>query len=259
LIWYKQDMRKMNLLILSLILCASVAFADDTTHTTPAESQRQWGISGGVNRYTESLMQLSGPEVGLHARWSGLEQLPRWQLEGDVLLGLQRYTSQDSGSMRHVGNIETRWRGLYPVYATGQGDEGWSAGLALHTLWNDLRGKTTTHNVGYEREALHLWLPLRWTGANAWTWEGAVLLRGRHTSRLSEVRSTYTDVHNTQKSGVYLQASTRFDLKGGTSLNPFVRLTRLGDSDSAPMGGSNWVEPKSQRWQIGAVWQFSPN
>ena len=81
-------MRKMNPLILGLILCASMALADDATHITPTESQRQWSISGGMNRYTESLMQLSGPEVGLHARWSGLEHLPRWQLEGDVLLGL---------------------------------------------------------------------------------------------------------------------------------------------------------------------------
>lgn len=249
----------MNPLILSLVFWVSTASAGDAAQTAASESQLQWRISGGVNRYTESQMQLIGPEVGLHARWSGLEQLPRWQFEGDVLLGQQRYTSQDSGSMNKVSNIETRWRALNHVYATGDGDESLSAGLALHTLWNDLRGKTNTNHVGYQREAMQLWLPLRWTLANAWTWEGAVLVRGRHISRLSEVRSTYTDVHNTQKNGVYLQATTRFDLENGTTLSPFVRFTRLGDSDSVRMDGSYWVEPQSQRWQMGAVWQFSPN
>lgn len=252
-------MRKINTFIFTCILWGFAAHADEAAHTTPPESQLQWGISGGVNRYSESQMQLTGPEVGLHARWSGLEQWPQWQLEGDVLLGLQRYTSQDSGSMNNVGNIETRWRALNTVYATGYGDEGLSAGLALHTLWNDLRGETTNNRVGYEREAVQLWLPLRWTSADTWTLEAAVLVRGQHTSRLSQVRTTYSDVRNTQTSGMYLQATTRFDLEDGSTLTPFVRFTRLGDSDYVRMGGSYWVEPKSQRWQIGAVWQFSPN
>ena len=252
-------MRKINTFIFTCILWGCAAHADEAAHTTPPASQLQWGISGGVNRYSESLMQLMGPEVGVHARWSGFEHWPRLQLEGDVLLGLQRYTSQDSGSMNKVGTIATRWRALNGVYATDYGNEGLSTGLALHTLWNDLQGKTTNNRVGYEREAVQLWWPLRWTSADTWTLEAAALVRGQHTSRLSEVRTTYSDVRNTQTSGMYLQATMRFDLEDGTTLTPFVRLTRLGDSDYVRMDGSNWVEPKSQRWQIGAVWQFAPN
>jgi hypothetical protein len=252
-------MRKIHLWILILVFCTGLASAEDTPQTTSIESQPSWGISAGVNRYTESLMQLSGPEVGWHGRGYGLQQLPVWQLEADVLLGLQRYTSQDTGSMSRVGNIETRWRGLRPLYDAAPGDDAWSAGIALHTLWNDLRGQTTTRHVGYQREAVQLWLPLRWSRAKAWTLEGAVLVRGRHTSRLSEVRSTYNDVQNTQKNGVYLQATAHVALQNGSRLTPYVRLTRLGDSDAVRMADQYWVEPKSQRWQIGAIWEFSPD
>lgn len=244
------------LLTFALVLTCTSALANDNTAPSNAESKVQWGMSLGANRYTESKMQLLGTEIGLHARLSGSEILPNWQLEGDVLLGRQKYTSTDTGDMNGVLNIETRWRALAPVYRTGSGQEGLSAGLAWHTLWNDLRGITTTNHAGYERQATQLWLPVRWTSAEAWEIEGGLLLRGTHTSRLSQANSTQSDIRNTQKSGAYLQASTSFKLEDGTRLSPFVRFTRLGDSDIVRSGNQFWVEPKSQRWQIGAVLNF---
>jgi hypothetical protein len=244
------------LLISSLVLGCTSAVASDSVTPREAAPKVQWGMSLGVNRYTETKMQLLGTEIGVHARISGLENLPQWQFEGDVLLGRQKYTSTDTGDLDGVLNVETRWRALAPVYSTGVGQEGLSAGLGLHTLWNDLRGRTSTNYAGYERLATQIWLPVRWTSAAAWELEGGLLLRGTHTSRLSQANSTNADIRNTQTSGAYVQASTSLKLDDGTRLSPFVRLTRLGDSDTVRSGSQSWYEPHSQRWQIGAVLNF---
>jgi hypothetical protein len=165
-----------------------------------------------------------------------------WVLEGDVLLGRQNYTSTSTGSMRNVGNVETRWRVMGEI-AT---DTGWSTGLAVHTLWNDLQGIATdssgqTFN-GYQRAS---------------TFELGTLITGKHTSALSQADpAAYTDITNKQKRGTYLQASVALGLPNGDRLSPFVRLTHLSTSDVVAMGGKNWTEPNNRRLQTGVIWQF---
>jgi hypothetical protein len=244
------------LIISSLVLTFTSALANDNTAPRVADPKVQWGMSLGVNHYTESKMQLLGTEIGLHARLNRLDMLPDWRLEGDVLLGRQKYTSTDTGDLSGAINLETRWRALAPIYRTGNGQEGLSAGLGLHTMWNDLRGITTTNHAGYERLSTQIWLPVRWTGPGAWELESGLLLRGTHTSRLSQANRSNADIVNAQKSGSYLQASSRFKLDNGSHLSPFVRLTHLGDSDTVRSGNQLWIEPRSQRLQIGAVLNF---
>ena len=98
------------LLISSFVLSCTAALANDQVTPSEADSKVQWGMSLGLNRYTESKMQLLGTEIGVHARLSGLTMLPNWQIEGDVLLGRQKYTSTDTGDLNGVLNVETRWR-----------------------------------------------------------------------------------------------------------------------------------------------------
>ena len=223
---------------------------------TPSHPVVQWGLSAGVNQYKEpNLMELQGPEVGLHARAYNFNAMPQLHLEGDVFFGKQRYTSNNTGSMNGVHNIETRWRALMPVFANTANQHGLYAGLGLHTLWNDLRGTSSTGSGGYERSATQLWLPVRWV-SNFWELEAGVLVYGRHTSKLSEASSRYADIVNTQHHGQYAQASLNFPLSNGDAIKPFVRYTHLADSNTVAMGGSNWLEPASQRWQAGVVWQF---
>jgi len=214
----------------------------------------QWGISAGLNQYKEpGLMQLQGPEVGLHARAYNFAPMPQLHLEGDVLLGQQRYTSTSTGSMSGVHNIETRWRGLMPVWANTPNQRGLFAGIGIHTLWNDLRGSSSTGNGGYERSATQLWLPVRWVG-NFWEVEAGVLVYGRHTSKLSQANTTppSQDVVNTQRKGAYLQSKLNIQLDSKNALSPYLRYTGLGDSDIV----NNAYEPTSRRWQAGVVWEF---
>jgi hypothetical protein len=222
-----------------------------------AQSTVTWGVSAGMNKYTEANMKLVGPEIGLHARGVNVFPNTNWVLEGDVLLGRQNYTSTSTGSMRNVGNVETRWRVLGEVVS----DSGWSSGLALHTLWNDLQGIATDSNgkkySGYQRTAQQVWLPVRWTPTQASSLELGTLISGKHTSALSQAKpGTYTDITNKQKSGTYLQASVDLGLPNGDRLSPFVRYTHLSASDVVTMANEPWIEPNNHRLQTGVIWQF---
>jgi hypothetical protein len=227
----------------------------------PVSMTISWGMSGGVNHYEEpNLMQLKGPELGIHTRVNHWGNMPTAQLEADVLLGKQKYTSAGSGNMSGVTNLETRWRALVPLFGDTPTNSGWLTGLALHTLWNDLRGTTTFQGTtygGYQREAAQLWLPLRWNSSGMWEVDAGLLIYGRHSSKLSEVNSSYQNIVNTQRSGQYAQVTIKMDLSNGDAIRPFVRYTHLADSNTVTMGGRNWLEPESNRWQIGAVWEFS--
>ena len=247
-------------LFISLVAITAATHSDAQT-VEPTSTQIQWGVSGGMNHYKEpDLMQLKGPEVGLHSRVTHWADMPHAQFEGDILLGKQKYDSVNSGSMNGVPNLETRWRALVPMFSDTPTNEGFFAGLALHTLWNDLRGISTFNGQtfgGYERSARQIWLPLRWSSGEMWEVDGGLLIYGRHTSLLSQVNTNYTDITNTQRRGQYAQVSMNVKLSTGDHLKPFVRYTHLADSNTVAMGGKNWIEPESNRWQIGAVWEFA--
>jgi hypothetical protein len=227
----------------------------------PVSMVFNWGMSAGVNHYEEpGLMQLTGPELGTHARVTHWDTMPNAQLEGDVLLGRQKYTIAGSGSRNGVTNLETRWRALVPLFGAAPTESGLWAGLALHTMWNDLRGTTTfqgTTYAGYQRIAAQLWLPLRWTSGDLWEVDTGLLIYGRHTSKLAEVNSSYQDIVNTQRSGQYAQVTLKMNLANGEAIRPFVRYTHLADSNKVTMDSKTWLEPASNRWQVGVVWEFS--
>lgn len=221
-----------------------------------AQAVMTWGWSAGMNRYTEAHMKLSGPELGLHVRATDVFPVTRLELEGDVLLGKQNYSSPISGSMKGVGNLETRWRVLGEIVP----DSGWRSGLAFHTLWNDLRGSTTVSSgqphAGYVRSSEQFWLPLRWNPSSHWELELGRLITGKHSSALSQASTSYNDITNKQKNGSYFQTSVSMGLSNGDRLIPFVRYTHLSTSDIVTMAGDGWIEPNNHRLQTGVIWQF---
>lgn len=215
----------------------------------------QWGISAGLNHYKEpELMQLKGHELGLSGRIHNLSAMPHVHLEGDVFLGVQSYSSTKTGTMDDVGNVETRWRAMVPIFFNASPRKGLYAGIGIHTLWNDLRGTSSTGNGGYVRDARQLWVPIRWVG-NFWEVETGVLAYGQHTSKLSQAQTNPpgNDVVNTQKRGAYLQGQLNIQLNSHQGLSPYVRYTGLANSDVV----DNAYEPASQRWQLGVIWQFN--
>jgi hypothetical protein len=256
-------------IFISLIAITAATLSGAQT-VEPSSPHIQWGVSGGMNDYKEpGLMRLKGPELGLHARFTNWAEMPQAQWEGDLLLGKQKYTSVSSGSMTGVTNLETRWRALVPVFSNTPTNEGLFTGLALHTLWNDLRGTSTFNGEtygGYQRSAAQLWLPVRWASGDGLEIDAGLLIYGRHTSKLSDVGPSYSDAHNTQRHGQYAQLSIQLKINDGEVIKPFIRYTHLGNSDTVLVRGPrsecstgycSATEPMSQRLQMGVVWEFN--
>lgn len=208
-------------------------------------------VSGGFTRYSESHMRLSGPEVGLHASTGQFWGETRIQWEGDALLGRLHYDSDNSGSMDRVANVETRWRLRVPMWGAMSIGQGWSTGIALHTLWNDLRGVTTSGHLGYQRTAVQWWLPLRWDGPSGEYVDTGMLIYGRHRSSLSQAAADMPDVINTQRRGLYTQLGHPIPSLLPNHWVPFLRMTYLGDSQHLQAGPWDVSEPASRRWQLG--------
>ena len=217
-----------------------------------------WSYSLGAQRYAEPAMQLVGPEIVL-----GLRQA---QFEVDALVGLQKYSSDGTGTKKNVPNIESRWRVLWPSTK-------WpsiSYGLGFYTHSNFLQGTTSTGNGGYERQSTQFWLPFRFSDSGEnWSALGPVksvridagiLLFGKHISKLSQVNAkTYIDIENTQHSGIYLQSQLDYSTASGI-YSPYVRWTWVDDSDKVNglLSGKQGLfsEPINRRLQIGVEWKY---
>lgn len=241
-----------------LKVCAACVFVFVGT-IVPAQAQplQNWGawqLSAGWQNYSEPQMQLKGPELGLH--WQSLNLAP-YTLEADAHLGLQNYSSEVSGRLDSVLNLDTRWRAL----RTSTDQPQWQYGLALHTHANFLRGTTSLGFGGYDRLSTQVWLPVRWhsTHTQPWTVDAGWLLWGEHVSRLSQVNARFQDVTNTQRKGAYLQVSKKVHSSLG-ELEPYARWAWVDDSDVRVMNVSGQAtstyEPENTRLQVGVKWHF---
>ena len=221
----------------------------------PGQALGTWQLSAGWQDYSEPQMNLKGPELGVHWQSQGLGQ---YTLEADVQLGLQNYSSVESGRLDSVLNLDTRWRALRAFKARPQ----WHYGLALHTHSNFFRGTTSLGFGGYDRLSTQVWLPVRWHSASAqpWTVDAGWLLWGQHVSRLSQVNTNLQDVTNQQRKGAYLQISKKVKTDQG-EMEPYARLAWVDDSDVrwitvAPGVDRGDYEPRNNRLQVGLKWRL---
>jgi hypothetical protein len=239
-----------------LKFCAVCVFTGTiaSAQAQPWQTLGAWQLSAGWQDYSEPQMQLKGPELGAH--WQSLGLAP-FTLEADAHLGLQNYSSAQSGRLDSVLNLDTRWRAL----RTSADQPQWQYGLALHTHANFLRGTTSLGFGGYDRLSTQVWLPVRWRSDDAqpWTVDAGWLLWGEHVSRLSQVNTSYQDITNTQRKGVYLQVSQKVH-SGLGALEPYARWTWVDISDKKVMnvaGQKSTVwEPEHTRLQVGVKWHF---
>ena len=252
------SIRCLGLLGASLMLrsCVVCVFVMAIGHVQ-AQSHQILGVlhlNAGWQDYRESEMQSTGPELGVY--WQSLNLAP-YTLEVDANLGLQNYTSGQSGRLNQVLNFDTRWQALRVSSAQPQ----WQFGLALHSHANFLRGTTSLGFGGYDRLSLQVWVPVRWHSASAqpWTVDAGWLLWGEHLSRLSQVNTRLEDVTNTQRKGVYFQVSKKVNSSQG-ELEPYARWTWVDRSDVREVALAGQVlgayEPENTRLQIGVKWRF---
>lgn len=220
-----------------------------------AEAQVEaWFISGGLQNYQEPNMDLRGPELGIHMYRPITHD---YAIEAEGFLGLQSYSSLQSGEMNNIPNIDTHWLLLRssPMLRP------WQYGLALHTHHNFFNGTTSLGFGGYDRQSMQIWLPIRWQSdsQNSWVLDAGWLLLGKHLSKLSQANSQLHDVENMQKRGAYLQALTTLTVNQ-SRLHPYLRLTWVDKSDKYRLNFDGRVievyEPGNTRLQLGLKLRF---
>lgn len=223
-----------------------------STQAQPQENRGAWQLSAGWLDYSETQMNLKGPELGVH--WQSQTWGP-FRLEADAHLGVQNYNSVPSGRLDSVLNVDTRWRALRASTTQPQ----WQYGLALHTHANFLRGTTSLGFGGYDRLSTQVWLPVRWRSNNPqpWTVDAGWLLWGAHVSRLSQVNTRLHDVTNQQRKGAYFQISKAIHTDLG-EMQPYARWTWVDKSDvhwESLVGlDRGTYEPRNNRLQMGLKW-----
>lgn len=234
--------------------CVGLVLATGLGLAHAQSSPSVWQMSGGWQHYTEPQINLKGPELGVH--WRN-RNFAHYRFEADVHLGLQSYSSVQTGRLSPVLNVNTRWR----VFKQSTTPSRWRYGLALHTHANFLRGTTSLGFGGYDRLSTQVWLPVRWqsNGDQAWTVDSGWLVWGEHVSRLSQVNASLRDVTNKQRKGAYLSVSKKINASRG-EFEPYVRWTWVDDSNIKAVTLSGQArgayEPQNTRLQVGVKWRF---
>ena len=257
--WFFRKIRCLSFLCESqrLSLCAAWVFLGGIlpVQAQPEQALGAWQLSTGWQDYREPQMNLKGPELGVH--WQS-QKLGGFTLEADAYLGLQNYSSVQSGRLNSVLNLDTHLRALRASTDQPQ----WQYGLALHSHANFFRGTTSLGFGGYHRLSTQLWLPVRWHSASSQPWavDAGWLLWGEHVSRLSQVNTNLQDVTNQQRKGAYLQISKKVKTDHG-EMEPYARLAWVDDSDVrwvtvAPGVDRGDYEPRNNRLQVGLKWRI---
>ena len=257
--WIFRNIRCLSLLHQSqlLRLCTAWVFigAILPVQAQSVQALGAWQLSAGWQDYSESQMNLKGPELGVH--WQS-QKLGPFTFEANAHLGLQNYSSVQSGRLNSVLNVDTHWLALRASTAQPQ----WQFGLALHSHANFFQGTTSLGFGGYDRLSTQVWLPVRWHSASAQPWavDAGWLLWGEHVSRLSQVNPNFQDVTNQQRKGVYLQISQKVNTSTG-EVEPYARWTWVDNSDVswvtvAPGLARGDYEPRNNRLQVGLKWRL---
>jgi len=251
----------------------SVPAAVAQTSSLLTRSENSVGFSASGYEYKEpGVMSLKAAKVGFDyaATRAFQPQWPNnkanWFVGGQVRFatGHADYSSPSSGTLDNTPNWYYEVRGL-----VGRDFDQGSYVLAPFTalgfryLFNDLRGRTSTGNVGYRRESLYTTLSIGLThkafladrSQLHTTVELLHLIQGKQRVRVTDYNPLRSDVTLDQDSGYGLRVSL-MRRYSKWSIGPTAEYWKIGQSESG--GNPAIVEPKNQTLEVGlkAIFYF---
>lgn len=145
------------------------------------------------------------------------------------------------------------------------------AGLGYRTLYNDLRGSTSTGATGYRRSSTYVYLPLGLTHRFRWDDQARVstsleynhLLEGKQQSFLSDSNPQFNDPVNTQKNGYGIRLVSSYETVSW-SWGLFYQFWNLQDSDRSIRTTSGVpvvyvIEPQNTTTEVGIQLKYRFN
>ncbi len=182
-----------------------------------------WFLRGGL-RFATGKVDYRSPTSG------DLDDKPDWYVEATGVVG------RDFGMDGYV---------LAP-----------HVGIGLRHLFNDLRGVSSTGDLGYRRTSRYVFLPVGLThkvgladGSRLHsTVEYAYLIRGEQKVAWSDTSPTRSDVRLRQRDGYGLKLSLRRQMPTW-SWGPTLTYWHVAQSD--PGGTPAFVEPRNKTYELG--------
>lgn len=221
---------------------AGVALAQTQAPPQGVATRTGWEVGGLLTtyRYEEpDFMWLKGERIGATGAYTMRNPNRAFaRFEGRVSYGELDY--EGSGTMNSVPDYLFEVRALAGRdYALGS-SMAWSpyVGVGIRYLYNDLRGTTSTGQIGYRRESFYYYLPvgitLRMPLGSEWVLAPQVeykgFLRGVQRSYLSDVSPFLNDVSNQQHKGSGYRVQLMFEGRRW-SIGPWLDYWNIKDSD----------------------------
>ena len=182
-----------------------------------------------------------------------------WFVRGElrVASGKADYRSPISGGIDGTGNVHVELRGLVGRdFDRGSYVVAPYVGLGLRQLRNDLRGMSSSGNMGYRRTSEYTSLPVGLThrmklqdqSLLETTVEYMHLIRGQQTAALSDASALRTDLSLKQRHGHGLRLNM-MNRHNNWSWGPTLTYWNISASD--PGGVPAYIEPKNKTYELG--------
>lgn len=256
-----------TVLAAGLLLCLAVSplVSHAQALTLKTQEGAEIGLQVSTYRYEEvvdntTFMDTKGRKMGVTASGTHVldEQWRDWfvTVEGSYVAGTVNYEGSGTldGSMDDITVIRVT-AGRDISYARHVAS--YFAGLGRRSLFNDLRGTTSTGASGYRRESTYYYLPLGVTLRLPWTSQARVattleydyLIRGQQVSYTTDYGEA-SDLHNTQRRGYGIRLGTAYET-ALWSAGVFYNYWNIADSDTATAGSLTGYEPKNTTKEFG--------
>lgn len=233
-----ENVIKQGVLLIALILVFPCSGSAVSLRTTDGF---EIGVQVSGYKYEEpGIMNLKGVKLGLTG--GAVKNIDNaWYVAGDLrfAFGDVYYTGSGTKTYNPDRLWDLRARGGKD-FAAGESVLSPYAGLGYQTLFNDLRGTSSTGAVGYRRNSEYWYLPLGVThrfraGSDSrisTSLEFDYLIIGRQKTYKSDVDPGFNDLLNKQKHGYGLRLSTAYE-KSEWSVGVFYYYWNIEASESA--------------------------
>jgi hypothetical protein len=258
----------LNLAALCFLTTLSIAQSITPSDNLTTQTGHEFGVSLSNYKYSEpGVMNIEANKIGLE--YSGTYSLdPEWPNQNKGLFlktelryvtGQANYNSVSTGSKNSVPDWYYEARILAGRdYSYGDSIISPYLGISYRYLFNDLRGTTSTGNIGYRRESNYYSLPIGLSHKMSLSnqkqlqtiVEYSYLIRGLQNTKLSDANTGLADISNNQRSGYGFRLSSmlRFDR---WAIGPSLIYWRINQSEQVTSGGKNYIEPQNNTTELG--------
>lgn len=226
-----------------------------------------WEVGAQVARYKyeePGLMRLEGDRAGVSASYTAIGGIGlHARVEGRYSYAKLDY--QGSGTLADVPDHLFELRALVGRDLRAGGMV-WVpyAGVGYRTLYNDLRGYSSTGQVGYRRLSRYWYVPIG-LGLRVGLGERMVMApqvefdafgNGKQRSYLGDTGLGFNDVTNRQRHGRGYRVQLMFEGRHW-SVGPWMHYWKIKDSDIQPIGlGFAGLEPRNWTRESGVELRY---